>query len=111
MTDRGKSVATASATATSTFPIFGLVFVVLFVLKVAGLAGASWGLATLSWWWVVLPLFIPWAILLVILTLGAIGVGIYLAISSVLDKRAAKKRKAAIAKRDAERQAMRDNRR
>lgn len=111
MSDRGKSVATASATATSTFPVFGLVFVVLFVLKVAGLAGASWGLANLSWWWVVLPLFVPWAILLVVLTLAALGFGIYLAVSSVLDRRAEKKRKAAIAKREAERQAMRDNRR
>lgn len=115
MTDRGKSVATASATATSTFPVFGLVFVVLFVLKVAGLAGASWGLANLSWWWVVLPLFVPWAILLIFLTLAALGIGIYLAIASVADKRRAKKREKqraeANAKREAERQAMRDNRR
>lgn len=49
---------TATATASAGFPIFGLAFAVLFVLKVAGLAGASWGLANLSWWWVVSPLLI-----------------------------------------------------
>lgn len=49
---------TATSTASVGFPIFGAAFAVLLVLKVAGMAGASWGLANLSWWWVVSPLLI-----------------------------------------------------
>lgn len=62
MTSSSKS--SASASASVGFPVFGLAFAVLFVLKVAGLAGASWGLANLSWWWVVSPILIGfgWAI-------------------------------------------------
>lgn len=56
MSSTSKSSATASASVG--FPVFGLAFAVLFVLKVAGMAGASWGLANLSWWWVVSPLLI-----------------------------------------------------
>jgi len=53
-----KPSSTATATASVGFPVFGAAFAVLFVLKVAGMAGASWGLANLSWWWVVSPLLI-----------------------------------------------------
>jgi hypothetical protein len=51
----------ATASATTSFPVFGLAFAVLLVLKLAGMAGASWGLASLSWWWVFAPLLIGFA--------------------------------------------------
>jgi hypothetical protein len=49
---------TATASASAGFPVLGLAFAVLFVLKVAGQAGASWGLASLSWWVVFSPLLV-----------------------------------------------------
>lgn len=63
------SNSSASANATSTFPIFGLAFVILLVLKVAGMAGASWGLANLSWFWVVSPLLIGFGITVVVIAI------------------------------------------
>lgn len=65
MTDKNSATATASVG----FPVFGLAFAVLFVLKVAGLAGASWGLANLSWWWVFSPLLIGLALSLVVIAI------------------------------------------
>lgn len=50
-----KSTATASASVG--LPVFTLVVAVLFVLKVAAINGASWGL-DISWWLV----FAPWLV-------------------------------------------------
>jgi hypothetical protein len=58
---------TATASATTGFPVLGLAFAVLFVLKVAGQAGASWGLANLSWWIVFSPLLLGFGLSLFIL--------------------------------------------
>lgn len=71
---------TATAVGSVSFPIFGAAFAVLFVLKVAGLAGASWGLANLSWWWVISPLLISIAFsifIIVIFLLILLGVAIF----------------------------------
>lgn len=57
----------ANATATTSFPVLGLAFAVLLVLKLAGMAGASWGLANLSWWWVFSPLLIGFGIFFLVL--------------------------------------------
>jgi hypothetical protein len=56
-----------TANAAVSFPVFGLAFAVLLVLKIAGLAGASWGLANLSWWWVFSPLLIGFGIFFLVL--------------------------------------------
>lgn len=65
---------TATASASAGIPVFGLAFAILFILKVAGLAGASWGLASLSWWWVFAPLLIGFGIFfLIIATVLVIG--------------------------------------
>lgn len=45
-----------SSTATGGVGIFGLLTAILLVFKLAGLAGVSWGLANLSWFWVFAPL-------------------------------------------------------
>lgn len=45
----------ATASASVGFPVFTLAFAVLLVLKVAGMYGASWGLASISWFWVFSP--------------------------------------------------------
>ena len=64
----------ATATATASFPVFGLAFAVLLVLKLAGMAGATWGLANLSWWWVFSPLLIGFGLTVLIIVLVLIGV-------------------------------------
>lgn len=64
--------ATASATASRGLPVFALATMVLFVLKVAGEAGATWGLANISWWLVFTPLLIGFAIAAVILVIALI---------------------------------------
>lgn len=56
-----------TASVTTTFPVLGLAFAVLFVLKVAGMAGASWGLASLSWWWVFAPLLIGFGVFVIVI--------------------------------------------
>lgn len=94
--------ATATTTVTKTLPVFGLAFAVLFVLKVAGLAGASWGLASLSWFWVFFPLLLPWIIVLIFLVVGGIVVGFVALGALLLDKRDERKRKKRIAAREAE---------
>lgn len=50
------STSSATASANGGIGIFGLITVVLLVFKLAGMAGASWGLANLSWFWVFAPL-------------------------------------------------------
>lgn len=67
---------TATATATAGFPVLGLAFAVLLVLKLAGMAGASWGLANLSWWWVFAPLLFGWGIFLLFL-IGIVIVALF----------------------------------
>jgi hypothetical protein len=66
-----RNTATASTGGVS---FLGLAFAVLLTLKIAGEAGASWGLANLSWWWVFAPVWIGFAlvalILVVILVIG-----------------------------------------
>lgn len=59
----------SSATATASFPVFGLAFAVLLILKVAGLAGASWGLASLSWFWVFFPLMLGFGLFLFVIAI------------------------------------------
>lgn len=52
----------ASASASGGIGIFGLAFIALLVFKLAGMAGASWGLANLSWWWVFAPVIIGFSL-------------------------------------------------
>ena len=55
--------------------VLGLAFIVLLVFKLAGQAGASWGLASLSWWVVFSPLLLGFGLfifLLVILVILAV---------------------------------------
>lgn len=62
----------ATATASSRgFGVFGAAFLILLVFKLAGLAGVSWGLAELSWLWVVAPLLIgfAWALFWIVVLL------------------------------------------
>jgi hypothetical protein len=60
---------TDTSTATKTAPcFFGLIFIALLTLKLAE-AGS---VATLSWWWVIAPLFAP----LVVTFLGVFIAGI-----------------------------------
>lgn len=61
------SNSSATASATTSFPVFGLAFAVLLVLKVAGMAGASWGLANLSWFWVFFPLMLGFGLFFLIM--------------------------------------------
>lgn len=70
---------TASASASSgSIGIFGLLTAILLVFKLAGMGGASWGLANLSWFWVFAPLGFG-----ILLSLFFIGLMIFLiAISS-----------------------------
>lgn len=56
--------------------LFGLLFVILLTLKLAGVAG----MATVSWWIVFLPLIIPLAI-------WAVVVGVFAALWHVVTKR------------------------
>lgn len=51
---------TATATSRSGVSVLGLTFLILLVFKLAGMAGVSWGLANLSWFWIVLPLVLSW---------------------------------------------------
>lgn len=52
--------------------LFGLITVVLLVFKLAGMAGASWGLANLSWFWVFAPILAGIALTLVFLVIAII---------------------------------------
>lgn len=49
--------------------LFGLAFIVLLVFKLAGLAGASWGIANLSWLVVFSPLLVGFALWLLIVVI------------------------------------------
>lgn len=51
------------------FSIFGTVFVVLFTLKLAEIGAV----ASLSWWWVTAPLWVPMLIPLSIIVVGSIS--------------------------------------
>lgn len=57
----------ATASASVGFPVFTIAFLTLLVLKIAGLNGASWGLANLSWWWVFSPLLIGFGLFVLIM--------------------------------------------
>lgn len=67
--------ANATASASVGFPVFTFVFAVLLVLKVAGQAGASWGLANLSWFWVFSPLIFgfAWVFFWLVVVVGIIA--------------------------------------
>jgi len=67
------SNATASASS-SGIGVFGLAFAVLLIFKLAGMAGASWGLANLSWWWVFSPLLIGFGLSIVVLIVFFVSV-------------------------------------
>jgi hypothetical protein len=76
---------TTSNTATAStggVSFLGLAFAVLLTLKIAGEAGASWGLANLSWWWVFSPLLIGFGLFVLVL---AVILGIAL-VAVLLDK-------------------------
>lgn len=88
-----------SATSSVSVSFLGLAFAVLLVLKVAGLAGASWGLANLSWWWVFSPILIGLGLFFGILLLLGVGALITVGVGSILEKRRAKKARAARAAR------------
>lgn len=62
----------ASASASGGIGLFGLAFIALLVFKLAGMAGASWGLANLSWWWVFSPLLIGFGLWLLIVAIVVI---------------------------------------
>ena len=57
----------ASSSSSVSVSFLGLAFAVLLVLKIAGMAGASWGLANLSWFWVFSPILIGFGIFLLVL--------------------------------------------
>lgn len=61
-----------SSSSTGGIGALGLIFAVLFVLKVAGLNGASWGLANLSWWWVFSPLLIGFGLFVLVMLVIAV---------------------------------------
>lgn len=82
---------TSSATASVSVPFLGLAFAVLLVLKVAGMAGASWGLANLSWWWVFSPVLIGIGLTLAVLVLFGLGFLVYLVVDTVNRKRRVKR--------------------
>jgi hypothetical protein len=50
------SSSSSSSSSSAGIGIFGLLTAILLVFKLAGMAGASWGLANLSWFWVFAPL-------------------------------------------------------
>ena len=50
-----------SSKATSGVALWGIVFVILLVLKLTGVGMV----ATWSWWWVLAPIWGPWVLLLV----------------------------------------------
>lgn len=62
--------AKATASASSSFPIFGLLGVVFVTLKLLGII--NW-----SWWWVTAPFWAPIAIVVAIFLVGLVGFGIY----------------------------------
>lgn len=57
----------SSASASGGIGVFGVAFIALLVFKLAGMAGASWGLANLSWWWVFSPILIATGLTLLVL--------------------------------------------
>jgi hypothetical protein len=63
-----KPTNTATASASVGFPVFAFATMVLLVLKIAALNGASWGL-NISWFWVFSPLIIGFALTLFILAI------------------------------------------
>lgn len=83
---------TSSATASIGFPVASLAVFVMFVLKVAGMAGASWGLADLSWLWVFAPWLIVLGLVILFLVLAGIFAGMAIGGAALLDKRDAKNR-------------------
>lgn len=66
------SSASASATASASFPIFGLLGVVFVTLKLLGII--DW-----SWWWVTAPFWLPLTLVLVI---GALALLVWAAIKA-----------------------------
>lgn len=75
-----RPTSTATASASASFPVFGLAFVVLLVLKIAALNGASWGL-NISWFWVFSPLLIGFGLVILMLVIFLL-IALVLAISS-----------------------------
>ena len=68
--------ATASAS-TGGVSFLGLAFAVLLTLKIAGEAGASWGLANLSWVWVFAPVWIGFCLVIGFLLVFLLGAFIF----------------------------------
>lgn len=66
------SSSSSSSSSSTGIGVLGLTFVVLLVFKLAGMAGASWGLASLSWFWVFSPLILGFGIFFVVLAVIAI---------------------------------------
>lgn len=87
--------ATASASATASFPVFGLLTVALVVLKLLGYI-------SISWWWIVLCFFAPLILFVAfMLVLGAFA-GIALTIAHFWEKHDRKKARQEREKRQAE---------
>lgn len=70
-------MSSSSSSSSAGVGIFGVLTAVLLVFKLAGMAGASWGLANLSWWVVFAPVLIGFG-----LTLLIIGVLVVIALAS-----------------------------
>lgn len=56
LTGRQEVSSSSSASSSAGIGIFGLLTAILLVFKLAGMAGVSWGLPNLSWFWVFAPL-------------------------------------------------------
>lgn len=83
---------TANASATIAFPFATLAVAVMAVLKIAGMQGASWGLANLSWWWVFSPWLFAIAFTVAMLVLFGIVAAVALGVADLMDRRTARKR-------------------
>ena len=64
------------STASINIGLGGILFVVFLVLKLVGVI--DW-----SWWWITAPLWIPFAVVLILWLIGALIIGI----ATALDKR------------------------
>jgi hypothetical protein len=54
---------------------FDILSIILFVFKLAGIAGVSWGLASIPWWVIFLPVIVGvfWTIVISGLILGTLA--------------------------------------
>jgi Na+/H+-translocating membrane pyrophosphatase len=67
---------------TTSFPVLALISGILFILKVAGDAGTSWGVVGMSYWTVFAPILYGLAVAVVILLV----VALVILVIALLDK-------------------------